>query len=161
MRFNDLTGNRYGKLTVIKRAYKNGSRNTYWLCKCDCGKETTVSAQHLKDGHTTSCGCVHKESLKNSVTTHGLPKHPLYKIYKAMKERTMKEYNKRYKNYGGRGIKICDEWLNDFKAFYEWAINNGYKEGFTIDRVDVNGNYEPPNCRWVTWKKQENNRTNW
>lgn len=160
MRFEDLTGKRFGRLTVIKRVYKEGDKQTYWLCKCDCGNETVACASHLKDGHTKSCGCFHKEELNKSHTKHGLSKHHLYKVYKAMKQRTTKGYDKRYKNYGGRGIVVCDEWMNDFNKFYEWAISSGYKDGLTIDRINTSGNYEPSNCRWVTYKAQENNRTN-
>lgn len=144
----------------MKRVFKENDRNTYWLCKCECGNETIVSAQHLKNGHTKSCGCLHTERFTLSHTSHGLAKHPLYKIYKGIKERTTKEYNKSYKYYGDRGIKLCDEWENDFKSFYNWAMENGYKKGLTIDRIDVNGNYAPNNCRFVSQKVQQNNRRN-
>lgn len=160
MRFCDLTGKRYGRLTVIKRVYKEGDKKTYWMCKCDCGNETVVLASNLKRGHTTSCGCLKIERTKETNSTHGLSRTRIYHIYKNMKDRTTNDHNIGYKNYGGRSIKICDEWLNDFEKFYNWSMENGYKDGLTIDRINVNGNYEPSNCRWVTMKVQSNNRRN-
>ena len=154
MRCVDLTGKRFKRLTVIKRVYREDSNLVYWLCKCDCGNKKEVRADSLKNGSTQSCGCYAKELA----TKHGLSHHPLYSIYNSMKERTTNKNIADYKYYGDRGIKVCKEWENDFMKFYNWAIDNGYKNGLSIDRIDVNGDYEPSNCRWSTAKEQCNNR---
>lgn len=155
-KFVDLTGNRYGKLVALERA-KNRGKHTMWKCKCDCGNYTITGANELKQGTTKSCGCLKFES-RNS--THGLTKTRLYSIWSKMKDRCLNKNNPAYKWYGGRGITICQEWLDDFMDFYKWAIENGYKEGLSIDRIDVNGNYEPCNCRWITLEEQAlNTRT--
>ena len=158
MRLKDLTGERFGRLVVEHRAENKGSQ-TMWLCHCDCGKTTIVSAGHLKDGHTTSCGCFHNETMKKMMTTHNQTKTRLYKIWRGIIDRTMYSSHGKYKNYGGRGITLCDEW-KDFVVFREWAVDNGYADDLTIDRINSNGNYEPSNCRWTTMKVQQNNRTN-
>ena len=154
-----IIGKKFGRLTVIKKM-----ENNKYLCKCDCGNETVVYASNLITGHTKSCGCNKKYSGKN-LKTHGLSKLRLYKIWKDIKERCYKSNNKAYKNYGGRGITICEEWKNDFKAFHDWAFANGYDENAeygkcTIDRINSNGNYEPNNCRWIDIKEQARNKRN-
>ena len=155
-KFVDLTGNRYGKLVALERA-KNRGKHTMWKCKCDCGNYTITGASELKQGTTKSCGCLKFES-RNS--THGLTKTRLYSIWSKMKDRCLNKNNPAYKWYGGRGITICQEWLDDFANFYNWSIENGYKEGLSIDRIDVNGNYEHCNCRWITLEEQAlNTRT--
>lgn len=160
----DLTGQKFGRLTVAERAEngvrKNGSSYTRWLCKCDCGKELIVDGGNLKKGHSKSCGCYAREQIIKTHTTHGQKKSRLYVIWRGMKSRCANPKTNRYKNYGGKGIKVCDEWLHDFKAFYDWSMSHGYADNLTLDRIDANGNYEPLNCRWVTIKEQENNRTN-
>ena len=158
----DLTGQKFGKLTVIKRAHSHGnSKSIYWLCYCDCGnKDVEVRGSCLTSGHTTSCGCYISERLTKVNTRHGGFGTRLYNIWQGMKKRCYKENDKDYKNYGGRGIQIYDEWKEDFACFREWALNNGYQDNLTIDRVDNNKNYEPSNCRWTTIQIQNNNRRN-
>nr|DAI30801.1 MAG TPA: PVL ORF-50-like family [Caudoviricetes sp.] len=157
--FIDLTGQRFGRLTVIKRVenkqLKNGRQKVQWLCQCDCGNTKIVTSEQLKSGHTNSCGCICKEHPNR--TTHGRCGTRLYQIWNSMKKRCMCVNDKSYKYYGDRGITVCDEWLHDFQAFYDWAMANGYKDSLTIDRIDVSGNYEPSNCRWVSRKVQMNN----
>lgn len=158
-KFKDLTGQKFNKLTVIK-LIKKGK----WLCKCDCGNETIVFTSNLTTGHTKSCGCNKKENGEN-LRTHNLSKSRLYKIWKDIKERCYNKANKSYNNYGGRNILVCNEWKNDFKTFYDWAFANGYNENAeymkcTIDRIDVNKNYEPSNCRWIDIKTQQRNKRN-
>jgi hypothetical protein len=161
-----LIGNKYNHLLVIElmaERAKNGAR--VWLCKCDCGKMTFCTTDQLKLNHKKSCGCLQKEITK--ITNKLRSKYPndtgtrLYRIWKTMIARTIYPSQKGYKNYGGRGIRVCDEWLYDFNLFKNWAIENGYSQELSIDRINNDGNYEPNNCKWSSRKEQNNNqRTN-
>ena len=153
-RFHDLTGQRFGRLLVIGRAEDKttGSKpKTMWRCLCDCGKETVVWGSSLTQGTTVSCGCKKRK--------HGYAnKERLYDTWKNMRHRCNDPKNKRWAQYGGRGIKVCQDW-NDYAVFREWAMNNGYADDLTIDRIDVDKGYSPDNCRWVGAKIQANNMT--
>lgn len=155
-KIKDLTGQKFGELLVISREHSKNGR-AMWLCKCDCGSYTIVKGNKLIDGHTKSCGCLRKRKASMLHKTHGESQTRLYQTWQGIKKRCYNTANKDYKDYGGRGIIVCDEWCNNYLAFKDWAINNGYKDCLTIDRINYNGNYEPNNCRWATQKQQVRN----
>ena len=144
-----LEGRRFGKLTVIEYTDKR-----YWLCKCDCGNTKIVRTDRLISNITKSCRCI-KTGRK---IKHGDSHTRLYGIYSHIKDRCYNHNHIHYNNYGGRGIVVCDEWLKDYSSFKKWAFDNGYNDKLSIDRIDVNGNYEPSNCKWSTSKEQANNK---
>lgn len=206
----DLTGYKFGNLTVVKRIGTDKERRAVYECICDCGKKTTVSAKYLKNGRKKSCGCLRGKNtykdltgkrfghllvlgrtesknhhvkyecvcdcgnhmiadaygLKTGQTTncgciplkHGLRHTRLYAIWSDMKTRCYNSNSPNYKYYGKLGVSICEEWKNDFKSFYNWAMSNGYRDNLTIDRINPFGNYEPSNCRWATYEEQAKNK---
>lgn len=149
---------RFGRMVILKEVYGKAMHRRYFSCKCDCGKIKTVRLDGLTSGSVVSCGCFNIEKSIEANTKHGLSDSRIYKIFSGMKGRCLNPNNDFYKNYGGRGITICDEWLN-FEIFYKWAINNGYRENLTIERVDVNKGYCPENCTWITMDEQKRNTT--
>jgi len=163
---NDLTGQKFGRLTAIKIiGLDKIKRNKVWLCQCECGNTAQVKAVFLGNGTTKSCGCLSKETsirtIKKAHITnikHGMINTRLYSIWASMKDRCYNKNNTAYKYYGGKNIAICEEWKNNFMNFYNWAMENGYQDDLSIDRINSDGNYEPSNCHWATKKEQTINR---
>ena len=156
----DISGEKYGRLTVIRFLEKVG-RRSYWECVCDCGNVIRAEKSHLRSGHTKSCGCLKNEIVGNRNRRTGLSGTKIHFCYRNMINRCTWEKYHLFKDYGGRGITICPEW-NDrvygFERFVEWAFANGYREDLTLDRIDPDGNYCPENCRWVDKYVQANNK---
>jgi len=149
----DLSNQRFGSLVALRHVGKNTSGTAIWECVCDCGVTKNVAGSHLRGGRTLSCGCL----LRKAVTTHGMSKSPEHNAWRAMIGRCHTPTNKRWSYYGGRGIVVCEAWRNDFMAFYK-HIGDRPSDKHSIDRIDVNGNYEPGNVRWATQKCQSRNR---
>lgn len=155
-RKKNLIGKKFGRLTVLKEI-KTKYKDKYYLCRCICGNEKIVRGTHLTANKIVSCGCYRDEKIRQSHITHNMSNSRIYSIYKDVIKRCKNKNTIAYKNYGDRGITVCQEWLDDFMNFYNWAMANGYNTTLTIDRIDVNGNYEPNNCRWITKSEQSSN----
>lgn len=151
----DLTGKVFGYLTVVSRAENTKDGRARWNCVCKCGNLTVVPTYRLNSGGCKSCGCKRFES-KNAI--HRMTKTDIYNKWLSMKQRCFDKNCKSYRKYGAIGITVCDEWANDFLAFMNWSLKNGYKPGMSLDRIDNKKGYFPENCRWVVWKEQCNNR---
>lgn len=164
MSTKNYTGQKLGYIEVLEKTDERKNGNVVYKCKCHkCGRVYNRTLCNLisrkNKGHNNmTCGCLNRHH--NNFYKHGLSDEKLMYIYSNMKQRCYNKNNYGYKNYGGRGIKVCDEWLNNFKSFYDWSINNGYQDNLTIDRINNDGNYEPSNCKWSTKLEQVRNRRN-
>lgn len=163
--FKEMKGQVFGRLTVKEEAGRNKQRQVLWLCECECGNVTIVSGVDLRREKAKSCGCMRKENLLKSITKHGKSRTRLYKVWAGIKGRCENKNNAEFYLYGERKIKMCEEWKDNFQNFYNWAITQGYNETAikgecTIDRIDVDGDYTPENCRWITNELQQQNKRN-
>lgn len=158
----DLTGQRFGRLTVVERSpdyvQHNGRHRARWKCVCDCGSELITNGDALRAGRTTSCGCFRKELMSEIRSTHHETSTKLYGVWCAIKRRCYNKNAAHYEDYGGRGILMCDTWRDNYESFRDWAYSHWYHESLTIDRVDNSKGYSPENCRWVDCGVQASNR---
>lgn len=153
----NLRGRRFGRLTVLMEAERTKSRHTRWVCDCDCGGTTIAETYKLKNGITQSCGCLRNEVARARQLLHGGKGTRLYNIWKNARQRCRNPKATDFNIYGGRGIVFCAEW-DSFATFQAWAMQNGYTDELTLDRIDPDGNYCPENCRWATWAEQRHNQ---
>lgn len=174
MAYKDISGQKFGRLTALEPVGRNKCGHVIWKCECECGNFTMVGGAELRRGNTRSCGCLHQDQLASiDRTAISHKKHGafvkqkqvdrLYSVWKGIKNRCYQKKNDAYRYYGGRGIKVCDEWAHDYGAFRKWAMQNGYDPNAehgkcTIDRIDNNGDYEPCNCRFVSMAVQNMNK---
>lgn len=160
----DLTGRKFGMLTAIRVVGRNKHNVLIWECKCDCGNISYPTSNSLLSGNTKSCGCVTRrksgERFRKMNVTHQQTYTRLYHTWCSMKSRCYRKSNDHYKSYGERGITMCDEWRNNFEAFYEWAIRNGYSDNLTIDRIDNDKGYYPNNCQWISFSDNTRKKRN-
>ena len=155
----DMKNKQFGRLLVLEKAESGDGNHVYWVCRCDCGNVKTIRGNHLRQGSINSCGCLREETTRDNMTTHGLKNDRLYSIWTGMKTRCGNPKSNRYQYYGGKGIRVCKEW-HSFKPFYDWAVENGYEEELTLERIKLEKDYEPSNCSWVTLTGQANNKSN-
>ena len=158
----NLIGCKFERLVIVERYGTSKSKKALWKCICDCGGSTIATTQDLKNGHTKSCGCLKDELVKTRSTKHSMSNNSLFFAWETMKQRCFNQNNKNYKHYGGRGITVCEEWKKSFQAFYNYVsqLSHFGEEGYSLDRINNDGNYEPGNIRWATAKIQANNRRN-
>lgn len=160
----NLTGQRFGRLVVVGKSTPyispGGCKKSRWDCMCICGEKTIAMTADLLSGHTSSCGCYQKEMTSKALKTHGMRHTKIYHVWQSMKDRCQNPKNKRYTDWGARGIRVCDEWEDDFQAFYDHVSRLPHfgEEGYSLDRINNDGNYEPGNVRWATVKEQNQNQ---
>lgn len=152
-------GDQFGRLTAVERV-QSKSGHQRWLFACECGKRIEVFVSNTKTGNTQSCGCLNRERIRECKTKHGFTHTRLYQALNDMIQRCYNPRNTHYKDYGGRGISVCEEWRNNRATFFSWALKHGYQDNLQIDRIDTNGNYTPNNCRFVTCQENQNNKRN-
>ena len=164
VRIKHLPGQKIGNLIYLCEidpyVSPNGKKYRQAIFLCSCGKEFSTLIQSVNSSLTKSCGCLNIKIAKETHTKHGLMNHPIYIIWKGMKQRCSNPNTRNYHRWGGRGIEVCKEWINDFKVFYDWSMSNGWKKGLQIDRINNDGNYYPDNCRFVTHFQNQQNKSN-
>lgn len=154
----DLTGQKFGRLTVLARVWRVNTSAAYWLCRCDCGTLRVVYGTNLTKGLSKSCGCLQKEIVTECNSSHGLSHSRIYRIWSNIKTNCHNPNSPNYAYSGAKGVDVCDEWQK-FDSFYEWSMMNGYADDLVLGRINKNKGYSPDNCIWVTYKTDCNNRS--